>query len=582
MEYSICKKPRPGRRAASYARFSSHNQRSESIEIQHDNNLAYCAIEDLDVVAIYSDEAKSGRNTNRADFQSMVADAKAGLFDYVVIYKVTRIMRNRDEMALLRITLRKYGVEILYSGESIGSGSDAILQLGLKEVLAEWESAQLSERIRDGIKKNAERCMANGQILFGWDIVDGYYEINESQAHVLRKVKDMLFRGETMAECVRAVAGYKNSRGKPFRQNALTKVMQRKQNAGIYCYAGVEKADGMPALWPLEEQRMLWSILGDKTTPRRKAMNADFALTGKLWCGECRLPMSGTSGTSTNGKTYYYYACKKGCRRKVRKEALEESVACAVRDALGKPENRERVADLVCECEWESDGSKLSDTIRGELKEIDLTYERIWRAIEKGEAPPGGEERIQQLGERKELLDDELKIALSIEKVRLDRDRILYWLESVAESADSKALINVFVSRVVLFGNDDLQVLLLFDAVDDGDGWLRQMVERKIGSPFVLSSQRSTTIGELVEHPLSWGVCLFLRNPIVYICVSTGCPDLIDTEHLFVYYAYKLEMRREGWRWMVALIQVLKRCPHGAARPFSWSISMRSSRQWSN
>ena len=61
MEYSLCKKPRPGRRAASYARFSSHNQRSESIEIQHDNNLAYCAIEDLDVVAIYSDEARSGR-----------------------------------------------------------------------------------------------------------------------------------------------------------------------------------------------------------------------------------------------------------------------------------------------------------------------------------------------------------------------------------------------------------------------------------------------------------------------------------------------------------------------------------------
>ncbi|MCQ5072087.1 hypothetical protein NE591_14015, partial [Adlercreutzia sp. DFI.6.23] len=64
-----------------------------------------------------------------------IIDAKAGLFDFVVIYKVPRIMRNRDEMALLRITLRKYGVEILYSGEDIGKGSDGILQLGIKEVL---------------------------------------------------------------------------------------------------------------------------------------------------------------------------------------------------------------------------------------------------------------------------------------------------------------------------------------------------------------------------------------------------------------------------------------------------------------
>ena len=143
MEYSICKTPRPGKRAASYSRFSSQNQRSESIEIQEDNNLAYCAINDLDVVAMYKDEAKTGRTTQRADLQRMVADAKAGLFDYVVSYKVTRIMRNRDEMALLRITLKKYGVEILYSGEDIGTGSDGILQLGLKEVLDEWESAQL-------------------------------------------------------------------------------------------------------------------------------------------------------------------------------------------------------------------------------------------------------------------------------------------------------------------------------------------------------------------------------------------------------------------------------------------------------
>ena len=109
-------------------------------------------------------------------------------------------MRNRDEMALLRITLRKHGVEVLYSGESIGTGSDAILQLGLKEVLAEWESAQLAERIVDGIQKNAERCMANGQQLYGWDIVEGYYEINEAEAGVLRRAKGMLFNGKTVAE----------------------------------------------------------------------------------------------------------------------------------------------------------------------------------------------------------------------------------------------------------------------------------------------------------------------------------------------------------------------------------------------
>jgi site-specific DNA recombinase len=461
-----CDRPRPGRRAVSYARFSSHNQRSESIEIQEDNNLAYCAINDLDVVAMYADEAKSGRNTARADFQRMVADAKAGLFDFVVIYKVTRIMRNRDEMALLRITLRKYGVEILYSGEDIGTGSDGILQLGLKEVLAEWESAQLSERIVDGIQKNAERGMANGRTLYGWNIVDGYYEVSELEASVLRRAKSMLFNGKTVAEIVRALDGHKTKRGKPIKQNTLTKMLKRKQNAGVYSYAGVEIEGGMPALWTMEDQRMIWKILGDETRPRRKALSADFLLTGKLYCGKCDTPMTGTSGTSKTGATYYYYKDKKGCGRQVRKDVIEDNVADAVRAALSDEATREKIADLVCEYSESEDPTPQSDVILAELKEIRASYANILKAIEQGVIPPGSKERIADLQQQEETLNEELRIAEAIEAVALDRDRVLFWLEQVAEAPDAKTLIDVFVARVVLLG-DDLHIVMHFD---DNDG----------------------------------------------------------------------------------------------------------------
>lgn len=467
MQLVPCDNPRPGKRAVSYARFSSHNQRSESIEIQEDNNLAYCAINDLDVVAMYADEAKSGRTTARADFQRMVADAKAGLFDYVVIYKVTRIMRNRDEMALLRITLRKYGVEILYSGEDIGTGSDGILQLGLKEVLAEWESAQLSERIVDGIQKNAERGMANGRTLYGWDIVDGYYEVSELEASVLRRAKSMLLsNGKTVAEIVRALEGHKTKRGKPIRQNSLTKMLKRKQNAGVYCYAGVEIPGGMPALWSMEEQQMIWKILGDETRPRRKGLNADFLLTGKLFCGKCNTPMTGTSGTSKTGTTYYYYKDKKGCGRQVRKDVIEENVAEAVRAALSDEATREKIADLVCEYSETEDPTPQSDVIAAEIKEIQATYANILKAIEQGVVPPGAKERIAELQGQEETLAEELRVAHAIEAVAMDRDRVLFWLEQIAAAPDTKTLIDVFVARVVLLG-DDLHIVMHFD---DNDG----------------------------------------------------------------------------------------------------------------
>ena len=112
-------------RAAIYARFSSHNQRSESIDIQVEKSREYCAENGLDVVRVYSDYAQTGRDVKRVEFQRMMEDAKLGIFDYVVFYKVTRIMRNRDEMALARIRLRKAGVEILYAAKAWVKGQHA-------------------------------------------------------------------------------------------------------------------------------------------------------------------------------------------------------------------------------------------------------------------------------------------------------------------------------------------------------------------------------------------------------------------------------------------------------------------------
>ncbi len=467
MEYSICTNPRPGKRAALYARFSSHNQRSESIEIQHDANFAFCAIKDLDVVAVFSDEAKTGRNTNREDFQRMLAMAREGMLDYVVIYKVTRIMRNRDEMAMLRVELRKYGVEILYSGEDIGKGADGILQLGLKEVLAEWESAQTAERITDGIHKNAEKCMANGQTLYGWDIVNGYYVVNELEASVLSRAKSLLFAGKTVAEIVRALEGHKTKRGKPITHNVLTKMLKRKQNAGVYSYAGHEEEGAMPALWTMEEQRMIWKMLGDETRPRRKALNADYLLTGKLWCGECNTPMTGTSGTSKSGTVYYYYIDKKGCGRKVRKDVIEDNVAEAVLAALSKQETRERIADLMCEFEEWEDPTPMSEVLEAELKEIAQNHANILKAIEQGIIPEGAKERIETLKAREEVLREELRTAKAMEAATADRDRVLFWLENIAEVTDTKTLIDVFVAKVVLMGDDDLHIVMHFDDGDD-------------------------------------------------------------------------------------------------------------------
>jgi site-specific DNA recombinase len=485
-------------RAAIYARFSSHNQREESIDIQVENSRKFCEREGLTVVHVYSDYARTGRNTNRTEFQRMMSDAALGLFDYVVIYKVTRIMRNRDEMALARLTLRKCGVEILYAGEDISSGSSGVLQLGMLEVLAEWESAIDSERIRDGIQKNAERCMANGCHMYGWDIVDGVYVINEHEAAVLRRMRDMLISGSTIAEIVRALDAERTRAGVKFRQATVTKLLRRCQNAGTYSYAGVVVEGGMPAIWPKGDQALIDQILKNRHRPHKKSNSIDFPLTGKLWCAKCDRPMGGTSGTSKTGKTHYYYKCRE-CGRTVRRDQVEECVKRNTLNVLSHPETREHIADIMAiyqeEVEQEEPESK---RLKKSIKQIDTQYENIWRAIENGMAPPGGRERIDDLNKRRAQLEEELAAAEALEKEdAVDRDAVLKWLESVDDEMSIEEILGLFVRYCELDG-DTLRIYFAFDHWGDGIKPAKTKKEAE-PSPTVARLEESSTNVPMVE-----------------------------------------------------------------------------------
>ena len=452
------------KRAAIYARFSSHNQRSESIEIQVENSTRYCQENGLDVVRIYTDYAKTGRNTDRAEFQRMMDDARLGLFDYVVIYKVTRIMRNRDEMALARIMLRKAGVEILYAGEEIASGSSGVLQLGMLEVLAEWESAIDSERIRDGIQKNAQRCMANGRTLYGWDIVEGRYRVNDREAAWLRKMKNKLFSGATMAEVVRSVDAMRTRQGKKVNQDTATKLLLRPQNGGTYCYAGVVVEDGMPALWPKHEQDMIVSMLKSRHKPHRRVDSAEeWPLSGKLWCACCDGTLSGTSGTSATGKTYAYYKCNK-CGRTFRRDILEEAIVDVVCEAVKRREIRENIVAGMAD--WNSDNAEEapleSERIKKEIRRIDIAFERIWQAIEAGIAPPGGKDRVQELTQRKNELEAEYQIVKANESIEPDYEDLRLWLDEIAQNLTPPEILKRFIRAAEIEGD----VVKLFFAFD--------------------------------------------------------------------------------------------------------------------
>ena len=100
-----------------YARYSSDNQREESIEGQLRECKEYAERNDITILGTYIDRALSAKTDNRPEFQHMIKDSAKGLFDVVLVWKLDRFARNRYDSARYKNLLKKNGVRVISARE---------------------------------------------------------------------------------------------------------------------------------------------------------------------------------------------------------------------------------------------------------------------------------------------------------------------------------------------------------------------------------------------------------------------------------------------------------------------------------
>lgn len=94
-----------------------------------------------------------------------------------------------------------------------------------------------------------------------------------------------------------------------------------------------------------------------------------------------------------------------------------EAWACdAVFEATKGKHFKEQLADAMAVFGESSNGAHEIEAkrIRKEISKIDAAFERIWKAIEDGCAPPGGKDRIADLKTRKAALEEDLAQAEAV------------------------------------------------------------------------------------------------------------------------------------------------------------------------
>lgn len=100
----------------------------------------------------------------------MIKDSAKNMFDVIIVWKLDRFARNRYDSAHYKAQLRKNGVKVISANENISKGSDGIILESVLEGMAEYYSADLSEKVIRGLTENAMKCKFNGgPITFGFN-----------------------------------------------------------------------------------------------------------------------------------------------------------------------------------------------------------------------------------------------------------------------------------------------------------------------------------------------------------------------------------------------------------------------------
>ena len=134
-------------KAVIYARYSSDNQREESIEGQIRECTTFSEKNGITILCHYIDLAFSTTTGNRPEFQNMIKDSGKRLFDMIIVWKLDRFARNRYDSARYKTALKKNGVKVVSATEVISGGAEDIILESVLEGYAEYYSAALSEKL---------------------------------------------------------------------------------------------------------------------------------------------------------------------------------------------------------------------------------------------------------------------------------------------------------------------------------------------------------------------------------------------------------------------------------------------------
>jgi len=314
-------------KAVLYARVSSEKQAEKdlSIKAQVKELRRYAEKHQFEIINIFIDEAKSARTANRPAFQDMISlvRQKNPPFKAVLVWKLSRFARNREDSILYKSLLKKKGIQLISINEQIEDSPSGKMLEGMLEVVDEFYSNNLASDTMRGMKENASRGFLNGgSVTFGYTPkkinvrgnLKTTYELDPNNAPIVRKVFDLCLNGEGAKDIARIINDNYPSK-RIWSRNSILNLLHNERYTGSLIWNKhnskeiVRVKNCHPKIVLYEEFNKVQALIHNRrpniTHPR--VVSSKNILNGLIYCSSCGKLF--TSYSAKSGK-FHYYICQ--------------------------------------------------------------------------------------------------------------------------------------------------------------------------------------------------------------------------------------------------------------------------------
>ena len=320
-------------RAVIYNRCSTEEESQKDALVKQIQESKNCVFEQgWELVDTYV-EAKSGTTVKgRNEYNRLYQDLGSDKFDIIVIKSQDRLMRNTKDWYLFLDRMQRNRKRLfMYLDHKFYTPDDALIT-GIKAILAEEYSRELSKKINNAHKnrqREGKRFVLTNQTYGYRKLPDKSVVIDEGEAEMIRMIFNLSASGYG-THCSAEILyrkGYRNHNGKKLSPSLLRNIIRNPiykgtivQNRQHYDFESKQVCKNPPSEWLFHENAVPPIIDDDLFERANRGLDmrkqdgsrggrylkgsspGKHDLSGKLYCGLCKSPFYRTVRQNKEGK----------------------------------------------------------------------------------------------------------------------------------------------------------------------------------------------------------------------------------------------------------------------------------------